>query len=64
MSRFDKAELEGVIESMEKLLQEETTAPATSGPAASPSVQSNTQESDGPAGAPKGLAKEPETVGD
>jgi lysine-specific demethylase 3 len=63
MSRFDKAELEGVIESMEKLLQEETTAPETSGPAAGPSVQSTNQESDGPPDALKGLAKEPESVG-
>jgi hypothetical protein len=35
MSRFDKAELEGVIENMEKLLQEETVQ--TSGPAVEPS---------------------------
>ena len=34
MSRFDKAELEGVIESMEKLLQEETVR--ASGPATEP----------------------------
>jgi [histone H3]-dimethyl-L-lysine9 demethylase len=63
MSRFDKAELEGVIESMGKLLQEETTAPATSGPAAGSSVQNKNQESDGPADVLKGLAKEPESVG-
>jgi hypothetical protein len=62
MSRFDKAELEGVIESMEKLLQEETTAPpATSGPAAGPSVQG--QSSDDPADVLNGLAKVPESVG-
>jgi hypothetical protein len=36
MSRFDKTELEGVIESMEKLLQEETVTPA-SDPATVPS---------------------------
>jgi lysine-specific demethylase 3 len=60
MSRFDKAELEGVIESMEKLLQEETAAPsATSGPDAGPSVPN----SDGPAHALSGPAKEPESVG-
>ena len=41
MSRFDKTELEGVIESMEKLLQEE--------PVAEPSVV--VTPSDGPAGA-------------
>lgn len=34
MSRFDKAELEGVIENMEKLLQEESVQ--TSGPAVEP----------------------------
>ncbi|KAI9448348.1 hypothetical protein H4582DRAFT_1900075 [Lactarius indigo] len=45
MSRFDKTELEGVIESMEKLLQEEATA-STSEPAAEPSVL----PSDGAAG--------------
>ena len=62
MSRFDKAELEGVIESMEKLLQEETTAPpATSGPSDGPSVQNS--DSDGPADVPKGPAKGPESVG-
>ena len=37
MSRFDKTELEGVIESMEKLLREETTIPA-SDPAVVPSL--------------------------
>ncbi len=37
MSRFDKTELESVIESMEKLLQDETAA-AASGPAAEPST--------------------------
>jgi hypothetical protein len=36
MSRFDKAELEGVIENMEKLLQEETASLA-SGPVPEPS---------------------------
>ncbi|KAF8485068.1 hypothetical protein DFH94DRAFT_718040 [Russula ochroleuca] len=46
MSRFDKAELEGVIESMEKLLQEETV-PVGSEPAA---VSSN---KDGTAGVPE-----------
>ena len=39
MSRFDKAELEGVIESMEKLLEEETVR--TSGPAIEPSSSSD-----------------------
>lgn len=34
MSRFDKAELEGVIESMEKLLQEETVPVGSGSPAA------------------------------
>jgi lysine-specific demethylase 3 len=37
MSRFDKTELEGVIESMEKLLQEEATASVPE-PAVEPSV--------------------------
>jgi hypothetical protein len=48
MSRFDKTELEGVIESMEKLLREETTASAQE-PVAEPSV---VQTSDGAAGVP------------
>jgi len=61
MSRFDKAELEGVIESMEKLLQVETTAPATSGPVVGPSVQNTNNELDGPADVL--IAKEPESVG-
>jgi len=39
MSRFDKAELESVIESMEKLLQEETAS--SSEPAAQPSVSNS-----------------------
>ena len=61
MSRFDKAELEGVIESMEKLLQEETTAPSAAlEPVASPSIQN--PDSDDLAGVPQGLAKEPESV--
>lgn len=47
MSRFDKTELEGVIESMEKLLQEETSI-SVQEPVAGPSVLS----SDGAAGAP------------
>lgn len=45
MSRFDKAELEGVIESMEKLLQEETVQ--ASAPAMEPSANK-----DGVMGAP------------
>lgn len=49
MSRFDKAELEGVIESMEKLLQEETVR--ASGPAVEPSNQ------DGAMGGPDGAAR-------
>jgi len=49
MSRFDKAELEGVIESMEKLLQEETVR--TSGPAIEPSNK------DGALGAPDAAAR-------
>ena len=53
MSRFDKTELEGVIESMEKLLQEETTASAPV-PVAGPSV---VQTSDGVAGVPPSVTK-------
>src|SRR6266852_2904372 len=49
MSRFDKAELEGVIESMEKLLQEETVR--ASGPVVEPSKE------DGVTGAPDGAAR-------
>ena len=50
MSRFDKAELEGVIESMEKLLQEETVR--TSGPVVEPS----SPKEDGTVGGP-GVAR-------
>jgi lysine-specific demethylase 3 len=50
MSRFDKAELEGVIESMAKLLQEETVR--ASGPAVEPS-----SNKDGVMGAPDGAAR-------
>ena len=45
MSRFDKTELEGVIESMEKLLQEEATASAPE-----PVVEPSVLPSDGAAG--------------
>jgi hypothetical protein len=55
MSRFDKAELEGVIESMEKLLQEEIVPPG-SGPAAEPS------QKDGAAGVPSGVTQASEPV--
>ena len=55
MSRFDKVELEGVIESMEKLLQEETVSPE-SGPAAGPSAK------DGSAGVTDGVARPSEPV--
>lgn len=48
MSRFDKTELEAVIESMEKLLQEE--------PVAEPSVV--VTPSDGPAGVPPSVIKQ------
>jgi lysine-specific demethylase 3 len=58
MSRFDKTELEGVIESMEKLLKEET-APAPSEPVAQPSV---VVASGGLAGGPEGRTREPESV--
>ena len=50
MSRFDKAELEGVIESMEKLLQDETVQ--ASGPAVSPA----SSKEYGVPGAPDGAA--------
>jgi hypothetical protein len=50
MSRFDKAELERVIESMEKLLEEETVR--ASGPAVEPSANK-----DGVVGAPDGAAR-------
>ena len=55
MSRFDKAELEGVIESMEKLLQEEIVPPG-SGPAVEPS------QKDGAAGVPAGVTRALEPV--
>lgn len=54
MSRFDKAELEGVIESMEKLLQEETVPPES---AVEPS-----SEKDGATGVPEGVARASEPV--
>jgi hypothetical protein len=53
MSRFDKAELEGVIESMEKLLQDETVQ--TSGPAVQPASASKGEN--GVTGAPDGAAR-------
>jgi hypothetical protein len=53
MSRFDKTELEGVIENMEKLLREETTA-SDPEPVAEPSV---VQTSDGAAGVPPSVTK-------
>jgi hypothetical protein len=59
MSRFDKTELEGVIESMEKLLKEET-APPPSEPVAQPSVVP--VASGGVAGALKGSTRVPESV--
>ena len=52
MSRFDKTELEGVIESMEKLLQEETAASVPE-PVAGSSVG---LPSDGVAGVPPPVA--------
>lgn len=54
MSRFDKAELEGVIESMEKLLQEETIR--ATGPVVEPSSE------DGPTEAPGKVARPSEPV--
>lgn len=56
MSRFDKTELEGVIESMEKLLREETGIPVPV--AGSPGSNSNPC---GPAGVP-GVSKDLELV--
>jgi len=53
MSRFDKAELEGVIESMEKLLQDETVQ--TSGPAVEPVSASKGEH--GVTGATDGTAR-------
>ncbi|KAI0002943.1 hypothetical protein BJV74DRAFT_814326 [Russula compacta] len=52
MSRFDKAELEGVIESMEKLLQEETATSAP-GPVAEPSDSDEGARVLGPAREPE-----------
>jgi len=58
MSRFDKTELEGVIESMEKLLQEEATASAPE-PAAGPSASTSDDVAEAPPSdvAPMGVAK-------
>jgi lysine-specific demethylase 3 len=63
MSRFDKAELEGVIESMEKLLQEETATPPSE-PVAQPPVVpvAAVSNSGGLAGEPKGPTRVPESV--
>ena len=52
MSRFDKAELEGVIESMEKLLQEETATSAP-GPVVEPSDSDEAARAPGPARVPE-----------
>ena len=53
MSRFDKTELEGVIESMEKLLREEAATPPSE-PVAQPSVvAAAASNSGGPAGEPE-----------
>jgi lysine-specific demethylase 3 len=58
MSRFDKTELEGVIESMEKLLQEETASSAQE-PVAGPSVLDSDGSAKAPLAdvAPMGMAK-------
>ena len=61
MSRFDKAELEGVIESMEKLLQEDAATPPE--PVAQPSViAAAASNSGGLAGEPKGPTRVSEPV--
>ena len=56
MSRFDKTELEGVIESMEKLLEEEKATAPVREPVADPSVVVTSP--DGPAGAPPSVTEQ------